>query len=178
MGEAAAADEEPDTSGGETDEQAADGDQPAVADDEMAALDAVREEVAQEASSPDADDSDAEDSTDADSVEQAENSNESDSNELVDGSDTAGDFYVDTLVSVSNMVIEEHGREDADDIDGGMLRQMGVDDAVDELLAENGGPDMPPEQQVLLGTTVFGLAMLATKTTVLDQALGNADLTL
>lgn len=184
---AAAADEEADkeaeASEAAADEQAeGDEDRPPVEDDQKAALDAVREEVAAETEPPDpadeADDADDEDDVESDSGEEAESGAENNSGQLADGEDTAGDFYVDTLVSVSNMVIEEHGREDAEEMDGAMLRQMGVDDAVDELLANGDGPDMPPEQQVLLGTTVFGVAMLATKTTVLDDALENADFNL
>ncbi len=147
-------------------------DRPGIDGEETADLDAIREEVAEEtAPSPtDADGDSSDDETD-DAVE-------SEDSEAVAGEDTVGDFYVDTLVSTSNMLIEQHGREGADPIDGGMLRQMGVDEAVDELLAENGQPDMPPEQQVLLGTCVFGVAVLATRTTVFDQALENSDLDL
>jgi len=147
--------------------------QPPVEDDELAALDAVREEVAEETSPPDSDEEDDGDDTSGD--EAAESAPSAATSDVPGESDTAGDFYVSTLVSVSNMVIDEHGRDGADKIDDGLLRQMNVDDAVDELLADDGGPDLPPEQQVLLGTSVFAVAMLATKTTVLDQALGNTD---
>jgi len=149
--------------------------QPPVEDDELAALDAVREEVAEETSPPDSDEEDDGDDTSGD--EAAESAPSAATSDVPGESDTAGDFYVNTLVSVSNMVIDEHGRDGADKIDDGLLRQMNVDDAVDELLADDGGPDLPPEQQVLLGTSVFAVAMLATKTTVLDQALGNTDFT-
>jgi len=165
----------------EADEDAADtetepeDDRPGIDDEETADLDAIREEIAAEtAPSPTADGEDDADTSDEEDAAAAE----SDGSEPGDGEDTVGDFYVDTLVSTSNMLIEQHGREGAEPIDGGMLRQMGVDDAVDELLAENGQPDMPPEQQVLLGTCVFGVAVLATRTTVFDQALENSDLDL
>lgn len=148
-------------------------DRPGIDGEETADLDAIREEVAEEtAPSP------TEDTTDDADSEADAAATESDGSDTVESEDTVGDFYVDTLVSTSNMLIEQHGREGADPIDGGMLRQMGVDEAVDELLAENGQPDMPPEQQVLLGTCVFGVAVLATRTTVFDQALENSDLDL
>jgi hypothetical protein len=150
-------------------------DRPGIDEEETADLDAIREEVAAEtAPSPTEDGEDDGDTSGDEDTAAAE----TDSSEPVDGEDTVGDFYVDTLVSTSNMLIEQHGREGADPIDGGFLRQMGVDDAVDEMLAENGQPDMPPEQQVLLGTCMFGVAVLATRTTIFDQALENSDLDL
>jgi hypothetical protein len=151
-----------------------DDDRPGIEAEETADLDAIREEVAAETTPAP---SDVESEADGDG-EDAPADSDGDADGLADAEDTAGDFYVNTLVSTSNMLIDQHGRDGADHIDGGMLRQMGVDEAVDELLAEDGQPDMPPEQQVLLGTTVFGVAVLATKTTVFDQALENSDLDL
>jgi hypothetical protein len=163
---------EAESEAGEAAEEQADaGDgRPEIEDEEMADLDAIREEVA-EATAPTEEDEAADEATEE--PELGDKGSSPDGN-----SDTVGDFYVDTLVSTSNMLIEEHGREGADPIDGAPLRQMGVDDAVDELMASNGGPDMPPEQQVLLGTSLFGLFVLASKTTVLDSALENSDLSL
>jgi len=158
----------------ETEEQTdPDDGRPPIDEEEMADLDAVREEVAEESAPP----ADEEAEQDGDGETPDDETTEDDPR-LSDEKDTVGDFYVDTLVSTSNMLIEEHGREGADPIDGQPLRQMGVDDAVDELMASGDGPDMPPEQQVLLGTSMFGLFVLASKTTVIDDALDNADLTL
>lgn len=168
-------DKDADTSEDATAEQTEpDDDRPSIDDEETADLDAIREEVAAE-TAPDQDDGDDEPEA---SEGEADTAATDDATSEPAGEDTVGDFYVDTLVSTSNLLIEEHGREGASEIDDGMLRQMGVDDAVDELLAENGQPDMPPEQQVLLGTAVFGIAVLATRTTVFDQALENSDLDL
>jgi hypothetical protein len=170
------ADAEADASEAAAAEQAGDDEdgQPEITDEEMADLDAVREQVAEATTA----DEDGEEDTDSDEQTNESTAEEPAPSTPTEEGDTVGDFYVDTLVSTSNMLISEHGREGADPIDGQPLRQMGVDDAVDELMAANGGPDMPPEQQVLLGTSMFGLFVLASKTTVLDDALENADFSL
>jgi len=137
----------------------------------------VREEVAEESAPLQDEDGDEDDQADGDTSgdDPAASAVESAASDVRDEGDTAGDFYVNSLVSVSNLVIEQHGRPGEEEIDGALLRQMNVDDAVDDLLADGDGPDLPPEQQVLLGTSVFAVAMLASKTTVFDQALENAD---
>jgi hypothetical protein len=149
---------------------------PAINEEEMADLDAVREEVADETTPPDSND-EQESDDDAESDQTADTGGD-DTEALDPDGDTVGDLYVNALVSTSNMLIEEHGREDADPIDEQPLRQFGVDDAVDKLMADNGGPDLPPEHQVLIGTAFFAVVVLGTKTTLIEDALENADFSL
>lgn len=162
-----------DASEGEAAEQANEGDdQPAIEDDEMADLDAIAEEVQDETPAPDEGACDAAES-DADDAESAERS--ADSEGITADGETVGDFYVGTLTSVSNAIIDEHGRDGAAKIDESLARQLQLDDAVDRLMADRGGPQLPPEQQLLFGTLVFALAVGAWKTDLVDQAISNLD---
>lgn len=146
-------------------------DQPDIKEDEQADLSALAEEV-QEATDPvepDAPDDDQGDDEDA------ESGDESGESESADGEGTAGDFYVDALVSVSNQIIQEHGREGASEISREFPEQLRLDEAVDELMAERGESSLPPEQHLLLGTLVFGALVAGTRTDLFDQLLENAD---
>lgn len=176
----AAESEEVEASEEEAAEQADDDaeDQPDIEEEEQADLSALAEEV-QEATDPvepDAPDDDQGD--DEDAASDAESDGESGESEAADGEGTAGDFYVDALVSVSNQIIQEHGREGASEISREFPEQLRLDEAVDELMAERGESSLPPEQHLLLGTLVFGALVAGTRTDLFDQLLENADLNL
>lgn len=162
----------------ETDEDhsdQADGDQPPIEDDEMADMDTLAEQIEAE-TAPEttaADDDQDEADTADDGGEPTETSAEGVALDTPDG-DSWGDWYVGTLTGVSNAVIEEYG-DDADPIDESMARQFGIDDAIDRLMAERGTPDMPPEQQVLLGTLAFAAAVAVWKTDLASHLIQEAD---
>jgi len=127
-------------------------------------LDAIADEVEAEAGA-DLDDSD--------------DSTEEDVEEATDEPDTSGeswgDMYVGTLTTVSNAIIEEHGTEDAETVEEDLARQLHLDEHFDEWMASRGKSEMPPEQALLIGTTMFMVVVVGTKTDLASTALAEAD---
>lgn len=86
-----------------------------------------------------------------------------------------GDMYVGTLTTLSNAIIEEHGTEDADPIQEEMARQLHLDAYFDEWMASRGKSEMPPEQALLIGTTMFLVVVVGTKTELPSKLLEEAE---
>ena len=163
-------DDTEDVADADASEADADGDQPVIEEEEKATIpDDLAEKVEAE-TTPDTEDTD-----DAESdVEDAE-TDDTDGIEAPDG-ESWGDMYVGTLTGISNGIIEEHGRDGAEKLDESFARQLYLDDAMDEFMASRGRPDMPPEQQVFIGTICFAVAVAGWKTDLFDQLLADADL--
>jgi len=152
-----------------------DEDLPEIEEDEFADadLDALAEEVEAEAgaASDDAEETD-------DSAEETADTTESAGAETAldaSGSDSWGDMYVGTLTTVSNALIEEHGKPDADPVEEDLARQLHLDDHFNEWMASRGKSEMPPEQAMLIGTTMFLVAVIGTKTEIPQKLLEEAN---
>lgn len=140
--------------------------QPEVEESEMADVDfdALADEVEEEAGA-DGEESDVE----ADDAE-------SDPEVMEPSGESWGDMYVGTLTTLSNAVIDEYGDEDEDHVDEDLARQLHMDEYFDEFMAKRGKSDMPPEQALLLSTTMFLAVVVGTKTDLLSEALGEVSL--
>ena len=80
-----------------------------------------------------------------------------------------GDMYVKGLVGVSNTVIEKHGGEP---IGEQMAHDLGLDEAMDRWIRSRGATeDLPPGQALVIGTTIFGMMVLASNPAVVGSAL-------
>lgn len=87
--------------------------------------------------------------------------------------DTMGDLYCKMLVNVTNAMIEEHGKPDAEPVDVEAARQADVDHHFNRLMESMGmGADLPPGQAVVLSTTMFVGGNIAAKTDVPAQMAG------
>lgn len=152
----------------ETEDVEDDEELPEIDDEEMADadLDALAEEVEAE-TAPDADEEESEGDGDEDELEPAAPGGSNDS---------WGDMYVGTLVSVSNAIIDEFGTEDAEQVEEELARQLHLDEYFDEWMSQRGKPDMPPEQAILIGTTMFLVVVIGTKTDLVSQLLEEADI--
>lgn len=152
---------EAETTDPETDEQ------PEIEDDEMADvpddLDALAEEVEQE-TRPD----------DVDAL--GDEATEPAPEESISGSDSWGDMYVGTLTSVSNAIIEQHGTEGAEPIEEDLARQLHLDEHFDRFMADRDRSEMPPEQAILIGTTMFLVVVIGTRTDLVSEALEEVSL--
>jgi hypothetical protein len=167
-------DAEADAGEADVDDQG-DEDLPEIEDDEFADadLDALAEEVEAEAGAPGDDAQEDDDTTEetADTTESADGETALGST----GSDGWGDMYVGTLTTVSNALIEEHGKPDADPVEEDLARQLHLDEHFDEWMAQRGKSEMPPEQAMLIGTTMFLVAVIGTKTEIPSKLLEEAD---
>ena len=158
------ADDPDETSEEDTDEQ------PEIEADEFADvdLDAVAERAEEEAGADTTDDEAEDEAGDEDAEsgpESAEPSGES-----------WGDMYVGTLTTLSNAAIEEHGKPDAEKIDESLARQLHLDEYMDDLMAKHGKrEEMPPEQALLLSTSMFLVMVLGTKTELPSKVLEEFD---
>ena len=91
--------------------------------------------------------------------------------------DTYGDLYAQTLVSVTNAAIEEHGKPDAKKTDIEAARQLGIPDHANRLMEEMGiGEDMPPGQALMASSAVFVLMNVSAKTDLPAQMMGDLNL--
>lgn len=154
-------------------EQQADDDQPAMDGEDFADLDAIAEEVESET----APETDALDTADGEENEEVEEDTSGDSSAAsTDAGGSWGDMYVGTLTTVSNALIEEHGKPGAEEIDEDLARQLHLDEYFSEWMEQRGKADMDPAQGVMFGTTMFLVAVVGTKTDLPAQMLEEADL--
>jgi len=161
-------------SDGEADvEEQSDDDLPEMDEDEFADadLDALAEEVEAEAGAATDDEADDGEEETADTTESAGAETALDAS----GSEGWGDMYVGTLTTVSNALIEEHGKPGADPVEEDLARQLHLDEHFDEWMAQRGKSEMPPEQAMLVGTTMFLVAVIGTKTEIPQKLLEEAD---
>ncbi|UXF51030.1 MAG: hypothetical protein HQRvContig05_3 [Haloquadratum phage sp.] len=91
--------------------------------------------------------------------------------------DTYGDLYAQTLVSVTNAAIDEHGKPDAERTDIEAARQLGIPDHANRLMEEMGiGEDMPPGQALMASSAVFVLMNVSAKTDLPAQMMGDLNI--
>jgi len=176
MSEQALQEPDPEADPDETSEEDSE-EQPDIEQDEFADvdLDEIAAEVEDEAGADGEDDTD-ENSEDTGGTETAEESTESNSASSGTG-DSWGDMYVGTLTTVSNAVIEEHGKDGAEEIDESLARQLHLDEYMDEWMAKHGKrEDMPPEQALMLSTAMFLTVVVGTKTDLPSQLLEEVNL--
>jgi len=90
------------------------------------------------------------------------------------GSETMGDLYAKMLVQITNAMIEEHGRPDAEEVDVDAARQADVGYHFDRLMESTGiGEDMSPGQAVVLSSGMFISSNLFAKTGMAEQMAGD-----
>lgn len=107
-----------------------------------------------------------------------ETETDEDGEETVDSpsGETWGDMYVGTLCLVSNAIIEEHGTEDAEPVEEGLARQLHLDAYFNEFMESRGKSDMPPEQALLIGTTMFLVVVVGSKTDIPEKIMEEAEI--
>jgi hypothetical protein len=147
------ADEEVDREDVDEDEQ------PDIEAEEMADLSAVADEI-EDAAGAGGDDQD-DDVVDED---------QDDVDELEPGRSRGwGDVYVATITTSLNAIIDERGKDGAEPVDEQMARDLHLDEAFDEWMAQRGRSDLEPGQEVLLGTLILASSTLATKTDIVGE---------
>jgi hypothetical protein len=153
----------PDEDVGEEEEE-----KPPIDDEEFADLSAVAEEI-EESSGAGADDTDEDDPDDGDDAGD-ETAEESDHTRGRSGRGW-GDMYVASVTSGLNAVIDEHGKPGAEQLDEQMARDLHLDEAFEEVMEKRGRADMPPEQELLMGTLILAGTVVLSKTDLPSQAL-------
>jgi hypothetical protein len=133
--------------------------QPEIDSEEMADLSAVADEIEDVAGAGGDDQDDDVVDEDQDDVDELE----------PDRSRGWGDMYVSSLTTGLNAVIEERGKPDAEPVDEQMARDLHLDEAFDEWMAQRGRSEMDPGQEVLLGTLILASSTLATKTDIVGE---------
>jgi len=128
--------------------------QPSIDEDEMADLDSIAEEVEREAGAADGDQEDVDD-PDRESSKDLEL-------DADDARTSIGDVYCNVLGMSAAVAKDELGsglegdRKDALDEYADIARDLEIDEAVDDLIEEYGGPDqLSPGQTVIVMTVVF-----------------------
>lgn len=169
--------EDPDA---DADQEEADEDLPAIEEEERAEvdLDALAEDVEAEAGRSASSDVDPDPDDESSTDEDAESGDESEADELpTPEGETWGDLYVGTLTTLSNAVIEEHGKEGAEPIDEDLARELHLDEILNDWMATRGKPeDMPPGQALVLMTSVFLVVVVGSKTDLAEQLLEEVSL--
>ncbi|MGB9987309.1 hypothetical protein [Salarchaeum japonicum] len=137
--------------------------QPALDDDEMADLAGIGEEIEDDLDDAEPDDGDET----SDEIESAGESSES-----TPSGDRRkwGDMYCNIAVTATESLIE--GLDGDAEVSGDDLRDLDVDDAFNEMMAERGRPeDVPPQQWVFMGTAMFVVGNVVAQTDVLERLL-------
>jgi hypothetical protein len=114
--------------------------------------------------------------TDEDATSDADESGEADESSG-SGTPTMGDLYVQSLVAVTNALIEEHGDPDAEKVGAEAAHQLEVGEHFDRLVDKHGmGREMSPEQAVVLSSAMFVGSNVLAKTDVAGQLAGEVEL--
>jgi len=117
---------------------------------------------------------DAGEESDADGAESSESAATSASETA---GDTYGELYAQTLVSVTNAAIDEHGKDGAEKTDLEAAEQLGIPDHANRLVEEMGiGEEMPPGQALVASSAVFVLMNVSAKTDLPAQMMGDLEL--
>jgi len=140
---------------------------PPIEDEEFADLSAVADEIEESAGAGAEDEGDAGD--DQDDADQEASSDDHTRGRPGRG---WGDMYVASVTSGLNAVIDEHGKPGAEKLDEQMARDLHLDDAFEEVMEKRGRADMPPEQELLMGTLILAGTVVLSKTDLPAQALG------
>jgi hypothetical protein len=141
--------------------------QPEIDGEEMADLSAVADEI-EDAAGAGADDQDDVDGRDRDDV--VDEGQDGERQQLGTAPSRGwGDMYVSSVTTSLNAVIEERGKDGAEPIDEQMARDLHLDEAFDEWMAQRARSEMEPGQEVLLGTLILASSTLATKTDIVGE---------
>jgi len=141
---------------------------PPIEDEEFADLSAVADEI-EDSAGAGAEDDDEDVDDQEDGADQ-----ETSSEDHTRGSPRGrgwGDMYVASVTSGLNAVIDEHGKDGADPLDEQMARDLHLDEAFEEVMEKRGRADMPPEQELLMGTLILAGTVVLSKTDLPAQAL-------
>lgn len=131
-------------------------------------------EKTEETDAAEDDDSDAQDDATDDTTEDTDGTETASA--ATEG-DTYGDLYAESLVSLTNAVIDEHGKPGAKKTDVEAARQLGIPDHANRLMEEIGiGEDMPPGQALVASSAVFLLTNATAKTDLPAQMMGDLNL--
>ena len=144
---------------------------PPIEDEEFADLSAVADEIEESAGAGAEDDEDVDD-------QEGGADQEASSEDHTRGSPRGrgwGDMYVASVTSGLNAVIDEHGKDGADPLDEQMARDLHLDEAFEEVMEKRGRADMPPEQELLMGTLILAGTVVLSKTDLPAQALAGVD---
>ena len=140
---------------------------PPIEDEEFADLSAVADEIEESAGAGAEDDDE-----DVDDQDVGDDADQVTSEDHTRGSARGwGDMYVASVTSGLNAVIDEHGKPGADRLDEQMARDLHLDEAFEEVMAKRGRADMPPEQELLMGTLILAGTVVLSKTDLPAQAL-------
>lgn len=147
-----------------------DGNQPDLEEEDFADVDLedVADEIEEEAG--------ADSDLDPEETE-AEEDAQDDAGDGTDvGSGSWGEMYVGTLTSLSNAVIEEHGKPGAEPIDEEKARDLKLDQHFNAWMKEQGmGEQMPPGQALVVSTSAFLVMVMATKTDLASDLMEEID---
>ncbi|AXG09487.1 hypothetical protein [Haloplanus rubicundus] len=141
---------------------------PPIEDEEFADLSAVADEIEESAGAGSEDDEE-----DVDDQEDSADQKAS-SEDHTRGSPRGrgwGDMYVASVTSGLNAVIDEHGKDGSEPLDEQMARDLHLDEAFEEVMEKRGRADMPPEQELLMGTLILAGTVVLSKTDLPAQAL-------
>lgn len=141
---------------------------PPIEDEEFADLSAVADEIEESAGAG------AEDGDDAGDDREGGADQEASSEDPTRGSPRGrgwGDMYVASVTSGLNAIVEEHGKDGAEPLDEQMARDLHLDEAFEEVMEKRGRADMPPEQELLMGTLILAGTVVLSKTDLPAQAL-------
>jgi len=142
---------------------------PPIDDEEFADLSAVADEIEESAGAGAEDDDEDVDDQDENDADQEASSE--DHTRGRPGGRGWGDMYVASVTSGLNAVIDEHGKDGADPLDEQMARDLHLDEAFEEVMEKRGRADMPPEQELLMGTLILAGTVVLSKTDLPAQAL-------
>lgn len=124
---------------------------PEVSDDSTPDLDAINETIADET-----EEEEEEDDDESDDSESSEAETTSSSQPSLDGIEDFGDAYVTGLTTVSNAAVERYGDGETEPVSEDLARDLELDKAVNDWMAEHGATDeMSPMQAMLTMTVVF-----------------------
>jgi len=141
---------------------------PPIEDEEFADLSAVAEEIEDSAGAGAGEEGDEKDDDDQDA---GDDTAEQDDHTRGRPSRGWGDMYVASVTSGLNAVIDEHGKDGAERVDEQMARDLHLDEAFEEVMEKRGRADMPPEQELLMGTLILAGTVVLSKTDLPAQAL-------
>jgi hypothetical protein len=139
---------------------------PPIEDEEFADLSAVADEIEESAGAGAEDESD-----DVDDQENGADQEVSEDHTRGRPGRGWGDMYVASVTSGLNAVIDEHGKDGAEPLDEQMARDLHLDEAFEEVMEKRGRADMPPEQELLMGTLILAGTVVLSKTDLPAQAL-------
>jgi len=155
--------QDPPDEGGDEEEE-----KPPIEDEEFADLSAVADEIEESAGAGTEDDDEDVDDDQDDADQEASSADHTRGSPRGRG---WGDMYVASVTSGLNAVIDEHGKDGADPLDEQMARDLHLDEAFEEVMEKRGRADMPPEQELLMGTLILAGTAVLSKTDLPAQAL-------